>query len=225
LVFDLSQTPLPLWTTDLRAIIVYTGQVGAISQQTAIGFKDIAEPTPIDIVNNMDFVCINGNYLSAGSQEAINAVGANIAGRPNRDIYPHRLRNVYLAFTTSPASATNYSAVFPVIQPGEHGRVFVLPDYDFTASTSETVENIFGPLDDVWGLSFIDSMYPVDGVLNQEVLEDGTYVDYYPGMYLERGIHSWSNLHYENPQWPTDTTCDRSLAPPLAGPVTVEIPP
>ena len=233
LVFDLSEKPLPLWATDVRVLVIYTGQVGSKANQIAVGFKDIAEPTPIDIVNNMDRICVktdpdplvtSGSYFVAGSQEAIDAVGENAAGRPNQDIYPHRLKDIYLAFNSTPASSTNYSASFSVIEPGQYGKVFVLADYVFNFSSDVTVENIYGPLQDVWGQAFGNSVTATDGVANQPIYENGGYNDYYPGMYTERGLLSWWYTHYENPEWPVGTTCDRSGAPNLTGPVAVEIP-
>ncbi len=225
LLFDLSQKPLPLWATDLRLYVVYTGRIGDNSGQIAVGFRDIAEPTPIDIINNMDHVCVNGSYLLAGSPEAVAAVGTDLSGRPKQDIYPHRLKNVYLSFTSTPASALGYSAKIPVIEPGRYGRLFVLTDYSYNVSSSETVENVYGPLQDVWGIGFGSPIYSEDGLPNQTVYENGEYVDYYPWMYSERGIKSWWYIHYENPVWPAGSTCDSSEAQPdLAGPVPVEIP-
>jgi len=105
LVFDLSANPLPFWATDVYAYIVYEGQVGTVSGTKIWGGADVAEPTPLDIINNMDYVCVKtdpvpgvttGSYFVAGSQEAIDAVGANSFGKPNLDIYPHRLKDVYV---------------------------------------------------------------------------------------------------------------------------------
>jgi hypothetical protein len=232
LVFDLSTVPLPVWATDVSVIVIYAD--AGTSKPIAVGYHDIAEPTPIDFINNMDHVCVKtdpdpavttGSYLMAGSQEAIDAVGTNVAGRPNWDIYPHRLRDVYVAFTSTPASSTNYSARFPLVGPGEYGRLVVLSDYDFNVSSSVTVENIYGPLEDVWGMAFGNSVSGIRGVMNQLVYEGGEYVTYYLLMDNERGVPSWWSTHFEDAAWPAGTTCDESGAQPnLSGPVAVEFP-
>ena len=225
--FDLSANPLPLWATNVLAYIVYKGQVGATAGAEVWGSGDIAEPTPLDIINDMDYVCVKtdpdpsvttGNYLVAGSQEAIDAVGVSFTGRPKFDIYPHRLKDVYLGFTSTPASATNYSVRFSAIDPGRYGRIFVLPDYNFRLSSAVVVENINGPMEDTWGLGFLPFTDDPFGIYNQG--------SYYPLMELERGLKSWWSLNYKNQELPDGTSCSWSgTEPSYTGPVTVEIQP
>jgi hypothetical protein len=223
LVFNLSAKPFPIWATDVQLYVVYTGQIGEKANQVAIGYNNIAEPTPINLVNNMDYICINGSYLQAGSQAAINAVGTNDV-RPLWDIYPHRLKDVYLAFTSTPASATNYSARIPVIQPGEYSRVFLLTDYSFNISSSVTVEKIADATHDIWLDAFENSVETFHGVTNEVAYVNGEYVDYYPEMFTERGMLIWSGITYDNTEWPAGATCDQSGASRLIGPVAVEFP-
>jgi len=103
--------------------------------------------------------------------------------------------------------------------------VFVLTDYDFKFSSSVTVGNIYGPLTDVWGWGFETTTYPITGGFNQMAYENGQYIDYYPGMYTERGLKSWWYNYFENPEWPNGTSCDSSTATPnLTGPAPVEFP-
>jgi hypothetical protein len=51
--FDLTQTPIPLYATDVYLQLVYKGNLGNENGAVAVGFKDISEPTPIDMFNNM----------------------------------------------------------------------------------------------------------------------------------------------------------------------------
>jgi hypothetical protein len=223
LVFDLSQKPLPLWATDLDIFVVYTGQVGSKPNEIVVGARNIAEPTPIDLVNNMDYICLNGSYMPAGSQAAIDIVGTT-GDRPLQDIYPHRLKDIYLAFTSTLASENNYSAKIPIIQPGEYGRVFLLTDYSFNMSSKVTVENIADAAHDIWVDAFDTSIETFEGVSNGVAYVNGEYFDIYPGMFMERGVLSWSYFDYQNMELPTGSTCDQSGAQILSGPVAVEFP-
>ena len=217
LVFDLSATPLPLWAVDVYLQVVFKGQLGAEANAVAVGLKDISEPTPIDVINNMDHVCINGNYMIAGSPEAIAAADTNGDGIANSDVFAHGLSNVHVSFTGTTASSTNYRAKFASIPPGTYGRVFILGDYaeySLKVSDSATVQKLDGR--DTWNLSFGAPVYSIDAIDNQ---------NYYPELYIERGLNSWWYTHYEDPAFPTGSVCDRTLAEPaLTGPVAVTIP-
>ncbi|HEU0265817.1 MAG TPA: hypothetical protein VFR01_08840, partial [Geobacterales bacterium] len=157
---------------------------------------------------------------------AINAVGTDIAGRPNWDIYPHGIADAYLSFSSTAASATNYSAKLPSIPPGTYGRVLVLTDYTFNIGMRAMPTILVDPMQDRWGTNIYDYFVPGrQGITNQKVYENGGYHEYYPSMNFERGLPVWSMIRYENIAYPPGTTCDRSGAQPeLAGPVTVEIP-
>ena len=108
--------------------LVFKGQLGSETGAVALGTKDISEPTPLDVANNMDYACVNGTYLTAGSPAAITAVDSDHNGSANWDVFPHGLSDVYAAFNGSPASASNYSAKFASIPPGSYGRVYLLAD-------------------------------------------------------------------------------------------------
>lgn len=214
LAFDISATPLPLWAVDVYFQVVYRGQLGSEADAVAVGFKDISEPTPIDIVNNMDVVCVNDNLLAAGSPAAVTAVDTNDNGYADWDVYPHNLINVYLAFNGANASAANHRASFASIPAGSYGRVFVLGDYSVSSSALQvsaavTMQRL--NVLDVWELAFGVGVDAIDAINNQT---------YYPEMYLVRGAKSWWYTYYHNPEYPSGSTCDFSVAQPdLVGPV------
>ncbi len=228
LVFDLSINqnnplahPLPLWATNVTMQVVYKGQLGAEADAVAVGFRDISEPTPIDIVNNMDHVCINGSYMLAGSTDAINAVDFDHDGKADFDVYPHTLNNFYLAFNGNYASSSNYTATFTSIPPGSYGRVFLLADY--STETAHTLR--------VSGNTTLASVDPRDNTCDRYVtpwylLTDAIENDdeYYPEMYVDRGLRNWWAPAYENLGYPSGTACDSSSAQPdLSGSVSVTL--
>jgi hypothetical protein len=219
LVFDLSSSPLPFWAVDVYLQVVYKGQLGNESGAVALGLRDISEPTPIDIVNHMDLVCVNNTLMTAGSAAAISAVDTDHNGTANWDVFPHGLTNVYVAFNGALASSSNRSAIFANIPPGNYGRVFVLGDYSVSSSallvsTAATVQKI-SPLD-VWSFYFGTEVDAIDALDNQ---------NFYPLMYVVRGLNSWWYTYYDNPVYPANSTCDFSTASPnITGPVTVTIP-
>ena len=217
LIFDLSTNPIPLWATDVYIQVIYKGRLGNEIDSVAVGFKDISEPTPIDIANNMDLSCINGNYMIAGSDEAISASDTNNDGTADWDVFPHGLTNVYLAFNGDAASPTNYIAKFASIPPGNYGRVFVLADYTVTSpalyvSSKVTVEKL-DLIRDSWSMeSFTVPVYARDAINNQ---------DYYPILDTERGLENWFFIHYENTN---GFACDSKNASPLTtAPVAVTL--
>jgi hypothetical protein len=228
LVFDLSVNqnnplahPLPLWATDVTMQVVYKGQLGNETGAVALGFRDISEPTPIDVVNNMDHVCIYGNYMVPGSSDAIDAVDFDDDDDADWDVFRHGLLNVHVSFNGNNASSSNYSATFASIPPGNYGRVFVLADYStptvstLLVSTDQTVQKL-DPDNDIWNLYFLPEVFAIDALTNND--------EYSPDFYFERGLISWWYTYYENAAYPTGSTCDSTSAQPdLSGPVAVTL--
>ncbi len=140
--FDLSQNPIPLWATDIYLQVVFKGTLGTETDAVAVGFKDISEPTPIDIFNNMDKICINGSWYNAGSAEAIAQVDTNhngIADTNEADVYAYDLKNIYLRFSSylpsGPyywASSSAHHVTVPYLSAGNPVRAaYILSDYMF----------------------------------------------------------------------------------------------
>jgi hypothetical protein len=119
--FDLSQSPVPVWATDVYLQVVFKGKLGNEEEAVAIGFKDISEPTAYDIINYMHRICANGKWIDAGSPEAI-AVTRGI------DYAAHRMTNIYMVFSPQVASPTHFAIVIPEISPSSSARTFILSD-------------------------------------------------------------------------------------------------
>ena len=103
LEFNLSPA-LPIDATDVTINVVYRGALGNEQDAVAVGYKDISEPTPVDIFSNLDKVCLAGNWYDAGSADAIALVDENgngISDSNEVDVYPHDQNDNYYARLSS----------------------------------------------------------------------------------------------------------------------------
>jgi len=218
LTFNLSQNAIPLYATDVSLQVVYYGMIGGEGRQVAVGFKDISEPTPIDIYNDMDRECINGSWYVAGSPEAL-ALGNQF----NFDAYPHHLRNIYLRFSpiNNPqgASPTDFNLHIPSLDAGDFfiREAFVLSDYQFNNGYRVTVVNA-NP-NDPYVTWFEPGVILYKGMKNQT--EPGTPeqcaalnvgypcdIRYYPDhFYSFRGQEIWEWIVFQNASYPPGSSC------------------
>jgi hypothetical protein len=233
LVFDLSGTPLPRLVTDVYIQVVYRGAWGSESDAVVVGYKDISEPTPLGVSNTMDYVCLNGHYLVAGSAEAFAAGDLNANGvidRAEPDIYPHDLAEIYVRFSPVAvprfASSSEYNAVFPAIEPAMYGRVWILSEYELAQSSQARFVN--RDARDAKVRAAIPKTFPIRAVKNQQELVDGRPIRLPPPLFELRGLPVWAEIHYTNPEFPDGTVCDdraiREATPDLSGPVPVTLP-
>ncbi len=116
-VFDLGGTPLPLWATDVSFYLVFRGKLGEEEDAVAAGFKDVCEPTPADVFNVMDRICLFSEVCTADGS------GPEEAG----DTYPHDMK---ISFGFLPDGPPR------IIRAGEYLRQFVLSDRQFAVSLS-----------------------------------------------------------------------------------------
>jgi hypothetical protein len=132
LTFDLSESPIPLYATDVYLQVIYHGRLGMEDGAVAVGFKDISEPTPIEDFNNMDRICINGGWYIAGSQEAYDALPESAKWW---DYWPHDLIDVYgmISPVDRPVNASPTEHIFynPIMEAGALYGAFILSDYEF----------------------------------------------------------------------------------------------
>ena len=220
LVFDLTQTPIPLYATDVYLQVVYHGQLGKMINGSfvgeypgvAVGFKDISEPTPIDIFNDMDRICINKGWCEAGDA-ASQTYGI--------DAYPHNLIDSYIRLSSMDnpqvVSDTNHNFYIQKITPGTSSRVFILGDYagsniSYTGSAQkinglDTWPHIPGvlcppgyttrsPCSDVYKL-----------IKNQTDIDNGVANRIYPTFDLFRGVTTWGGFAVENWPYPANSVC------------------
>jgi hypothetical protein len=218
LVFDLSQAPIPVNATDLYLQVVYRGKLGQEEGAVAVGFKDISEPTPIDIYNDMDRICINGSWYVAGSSEAL-----SLGNQFNFDAYPHNLRNIYLRYSPANnpqgASPTDSNLHIPSLDAGDFlmREAFILSDYQFNYGYRVTLVN--ADPNDPYVSWFEPEVISYKGMKNQTEL--GTLeqcaalnvdypcdIRYFPDhFYSFRGRQIWEWIVFQNSPYPSSSSC------------------
>jgi hypothetical protein len=222
LVFDLSQNPIPVNITDLSLQVVYKGRLekdGRVEgEAVAVGFKDISEPTPIDLYNDMDRICINGSWYMAGSSEAL-----SLGNQFNFDAYPHNLRNIYLRYSPAnnpqEASSTDFNLHIPSLDAGDFfiRQAFILSDYQFNYGYRVTIVN--ADLNDPYVSWFEPEVISYKGMKNQTA--PGTpeqcaalnvgypcNVRYFPDhFYSFREQQIWEWIVFQNSPYPSSSSC------------------
>jgi hypothetical protein len=208
LVFDLSANPenlIPLWVTNVYMHVVYKGQLGLEPDSVAVGFKDISEPTPMDVFNNADKICIYGQWHDAGTEATIALVPEDV------DAYAYNIANIF-AKASSPssasyASASNFTFSSPdVLEGGNFRRLgLILTDYSFKYSFRE--DWLETDPENPWENYWIAAVYNGTAVKNQTD-PDGTYDP--PQMYPFRGSKMWWGAGgiYINDPYPPNSNCD-----------------
>jgi len=214
--FDLSGNPIPLWATDLYLQVVYKGRLGPEDNAIGVGFKDISEPTPIDLFNSMDKVCLYENWYDAGSQKAIELVDADnngIADPDEWDVYPDDIEDIYVRFspgaTCQYPTETEYSLYIPYLSAGDYIRVFLLSDYEFCMGLSE-VPVVHTHPDDHFGYCwFPPGLHSITGIKHQTELEldPPRYIRYCPLITTFRGVDHWISLIFLHGPFPEDSSC------------------
>ncbi|MSN27280.1 MAG: hypothetical protein GJV46_15620 [Geobacter sp.] len=219
LTFDLSSVPLPVTATDVYLNIIYKNS--GTSKAMAVGYRDISEPTPVDIFNNTDYVCVNNQWFPAGDPAAIalaDQLGNNNGIDDDIDTFRHNISNIYYKLTSStspqPVGATNFSFFEPgPVGPASFKRLgFILTDYDLKYSSLRNIGHI-DPADHwVGGIGVFASLESGMAVKNQTG-SDG--ITRYPLMYNMRGKLMWGGAGtvYGNLKLPANSTCDWALLP------------
>ena len=220
--FDLSQTPMPIRATDVYLQIVYHGKLGNEDGAVAVGFKDIGEPTPLDLLNNMDKICLYSTWYDAGSPDAIAQVDTNQDGIANeRDVYAHDATNIYIrlmptnVFQLASASVNNYSV--SSLPAGQFMRAtYILSDYNFNFSfynsfTATDSNDIRAHYDNYnrWASSSIRRQTDFTEDSGQCSGAPSCYINNYPNFWLIRGFHSWAggSLIWDMIPYPSNSQC------------------
>ena len=226
LTFDLT-TPIPLWAIEVYLQVVYHGKLGNEDGAVAVGFKDISEPTPVDLYNNMDKICLNGGWYDAGSQAAIDQ--APILGW---DVYAHDVQDAYLKISPEGdeafASPSNYTFPAGTIPRGTLYRAYVLSDYDYPFNYSDYTPAVATTTADTadHANAILIGRSVGSAIKNQidyQVADEATCAEigetapcdvwYYPLFYSIRGNDMWGPVGFiaDNPKYPTDTNCSWEL--------------
>lgn len=201
LIFDLPQ--LPVAATDVEISIIYTKADGT----QAIGYRDISEPTPVDVYNNTDYTCLNGVWYRYDDPTAMAIVDSNDDGIADRsDIYPHTISNI--SFLAGPAgsgtldagaSSTLFSA--GSLPTGQMLRLgYILTDYANRYAINETRTGQNG---DPWPHAFISRTYPGTGFRNDS--------DSWSSMFTFRNTDTkmwWgTSVIFVNKEYPLGSSC------------------
>jgi hypothetical protein len=219
LTFDLSSVLLPVSATDVYLKVIYKNS--GTAKTMAVGLKDISEPTPVDIFNNTDYVCLNNQWFPTGDPEAIalaDQLGNHNGFNDDIDPYRHDLTNIYYKLTSLtnplPATTTNFNFLDagPIPSATFKRLGFVLTDY----------QPGFSSLRDIGHIEIADMFTGGVGVFAS--LENGTAVKHQtdpdgtttgPLMYNMRGKLMWGGTGtvYGNSTLPANSTCNWALLP------------
>jgi len=219
LEFDLQQE-IPLWATDISVQVVYKGELTKGTEDepieknaVCVGFKDISEPTPLDIFNNTDFQCMYDTWCYTDDSLTPNAAeqgyayagdilvdecSGDCADTPACEwlfdyIQPKQAENIYIRFSSvdnpKNASANEGEYVYNVnnLEPGRYKRLYVLSDYEFSF--------------DSYAPGLVDKDYMiVNAVKNQEQYDQdsGTMILYYPTFRAIREKEMWIPCYVRN---------------------------
>jgi hypothetical protein len=210
LVFDLSSAPLPTSATHVELNVIYSG-TGNNGRAiiSAVGYRDISEPTPVDLFNNTDKVCIKGRWYDAGSTEALAAVADNgIILDDENDILAHEIDEIYYRASSSQgttfiaSAASNTLSEGSVFPPGSYRKIgYILTDYSFNYNISEIWKALSTEGEILWTYPRDNETYPGSAVR----YDDSTY----PNMYVMRGIKMWggAGVIYDNDYYPQESYC------------------
>jgi hypothetical protein len=186
LEFDLSDSPIPLYATDVYLYVVYEGTIGEEIGK-CLGFVDVSEPTPLHIQNYMNKVCLYGDLYEAGSLEALGLIDPGQV-----DAYAHDLENIFIKFwppgyTVPAMSAINPSAtnnlVIPYLAAGEYKVIYFLGDplFRYSVTTGKSIKT-----DDRDGFSHTDpneyqGVISFNSIINQYEAVEPEDPSYVPG--------------------------------------------
>jgi len=166
MVFDLTEN-LPLWATDVYLTLSYKGRVVEKDAENNIlyehhavrvGSKDISEPTPIHIINNLDKICLDTispagervkDWYDAGPEaitrvdtREINKYGNDDGRGDEYDVYAHTVKDLYIRFSRMDnllivgMNQGEYHYHLEHIPPGELvNSLYLLTDITFGAET------------------------------------------------------------------------------------------
>jgi hypothetical protein len=216
--FDFSASPIPVVATDLHLQIVFRGKIGSDNDALALGLKDISEPTPIDLFNNMDRTCIEGSWFTAGTPEANDQVDTNGNEVAEEwDVYAHDVKDIYIKITSPStpqnASPNDFDYYVPYLEAGHFYRaLYILTDYNFSYSFHTS-----------WVSRNAEPWYHADRVFlhSGNAVKDQTdfttdcdpgpycYKEYSPSYYTYRGTEMWwgGGMIFVNQPYPEESSC------------------
>ncbi len=132
LEFDLGDTPLPLWATDVYIALTYQGSFGSDDDALCFGFKDASEPTAFGLLNFAHTTCLYETIYDVNDPTAKtmgDLDGDGVIETNEWDVFPHNLIEIDIAFITAP----NYIPAqheYDLLPAREGLRLFVIGDHE-----------------------------------------------------------------------------------------------
>ena len=130
--FDLGDTPLPLWATDVYIYLAYQGSSGSADNDAlCFGFKDVSEPTAFGLLNYAHTICLYETIYDVNDPAAKtmgDLDGDGVIEKDEWDVFPHDLDELKIGFTTDP-DVFSIIHEFDTLRAGDGMRVFVIGDY------------------------------------------------------------------------------------------------
>jgi hypothetical protein len=203
-------TGIPVTATDLYVYLIHTDKNGKITY----GYRDISEPTPVDVFNNADQICINNQWYAAGSSEAVALAGKDAEGDPAMyDPYPHNIDKIFAramsAGSGDMASVTDYTFASsdPISGGGFRRLGFILTDYNFSYSFLDRW--LDADARDPFVTVEPAARFSGTAVKNQTDADGNTT---FSSMYMMRGIPMWwgAGVVWDNASYPSTSSCDWS---------------
>ena len=177
LTFDLPQgSPLPINAADVTLTVVFKGDLGTeLTDAVGFGFKDISEPTAIEIFNDTGMVCFNGSMVEYTNPDLIYYADQNhdgvITKSSDVDIIPRTIRLGDVLFKKDVSVDKTSNTYFKFINntnieidPGNFHRMYVLVDEDKLFYFSFLIgqkrfENSQVPFSPAWTVPYMDCKY------------------------------------------------------------------
>ena len=196
LEFDLGSEEIPLWAVDLTFQVIYRGKLGGLGNlgsveedAVCIGYKNVNEPSPLDIINDTDSICVNGEWRTVSTVP---------------DISPKIVESLYLRFSpmNSPqdASPDDGSHIYQIddLEPGEFKRVYLISDDNY----SESVHYVYHYLGEDDESQETEPAYPRGSIRNGYEYDeaDDALIRYYPIYRNFRNIQYWQLYYFYNHQ-------------------------
>ena len=219
--FNINDSQIPLWATDVYIYLIYKGELGQEEGAIAAGFKDICEPTPIDFINVMDKACLYGELYDSGSDQAIALVDEDENGIVDYyewDVFAHDANDIFIRFSPAdnPVTASpdiNNTYYHPHLSPEETFRLFFLSDYQLNRSVDfyntkiddrDQCDSFHGRLYVLYG-----GAVKIMGAIMNQTIQTAPFTRYTPTSFHEvRGINTHFMYLFDNLQYPLDQNCD-----------------
>jgi len=195
LTFDLGSEEIPLWAVDVSFQVIYKGKLGRVGidgyvedDAVCVGYKNVNEPTPLDLINDTDSVCVNGAWRLVSPEYSINpkiVTSLHVRFSPARspeDASPEEGNHIY--------SLTN-------LTPGKYKRLYLISDDTY----SESVHYVYHFSGDDTVYQGTEHAYPRRSVKNgiYYIEANDSLTRYYLTLNKFRNLDYWQLYYFYNP--------------------------